>query len=195
VVRGESRTDAILDAALELMAQTGYDRLTMDAVASQAGASKATIYRRWPGKSALVIAALSRGGVAATAEVDTGGLRTDLIQAVAQMRDGLASQDGAVILGLLNAMRGNAELAEHVRRHVLSEKQAVIGRLVGRAVKRKELAAHADHELASEIASSLVFTRILVTGQPLDDDEIVRIVDTALMPVLTRESSRGGAQS
>lgn len=195
MVRGESRTDAILDAALELMAQTGYDRLTMDAVASQAGASKATIYRRWPGKSALVIAALSRGGVAATAEVDTGGLRTDLIQAVAQMRDGLASQDGAVILGLLNAMRGNAELAEHVRRHVLSEKQAVIGRLVGRAVKRKELAAHADHELASEIASSLVFTRILVTGQPLDDDEIVRIVDTALMPVLTRESSRGGAQS
>lgn len=195
MVRGESRTDAILDAALELMAQTGYDRLTMDAVASQAGASKATIYRRWPGKSALVIAALSRGGVAATAEVDTGDLRTDLIQAVAQMRDGLASQDGAVILGLLNAMRGNAELAEHVRRHVLSEKQAVIGRLVGRAVKRKELAAHADHELVSEIASSLVFTRILVTGQPLDDDEIVRIVDTALMPVLTRESSRGGAQS
>ncbi len=59
MVRGEARTDAILDSALELMAATGYDRLTMDAVASRAGASKATIYRRWPGKSELVTAALA----------------------------------------------------------------------------------------------------------------------------------------
>jgi AcrR family transcriptional regulator len=191
VVRGEARTDAILDSAFELMAATGYDRLTIDAVASRAGASKATIYRRWPGKSEVVIAALARRGAASTAEVDTGNLRGDLIQTVTQMRDGLASQDGAVILGLLTAMRENVELAEHVRSHVLSEKRAVIGRLVERAVRRKELPAHADHELASEIASALVFTRILVTGQPLGDDEIVRIVDAALMPVLTRDSRKG----
>jgi AcrR family transcriptional regulator len=195
VVRGDSRTDAILDSALELMADIGYDRLTMDAVASRAGASKATIYRRWSGKSELVIAALARRGVAATADLDTGELRSDLIEAVGQMRDGLASQDGAVILGLLNAMRGNTELAEHVRNQVLSEKRAVIGRLVRRAAKRKELPAHADHELASEIASALVFTRLLVTGQPLGDDEIVHIVDAALMPVLCRDSLEGGRGS
>jgi AcrR family transcriptional regulator len=192
VARGEGRTDAILDAAVELMAVTGYDRLTIDAVASRAGASKATIYRRWPGKPQLVIAALARRGAVAAQEVDTGDLRGDLIQTVAQMRDGLASQDGAVILGLLNAMRENAELAEHVRAQVLNEKRAVIGRLVERAVDRKELPAHADHELASEIASALVFTRILVTGQPLGDDEIVRIVDAALMPVLTHRVREKG---
>jgi AcrR family transcriptional regulator len=186
VVRGEGRTDAILNSAVELMAVTGYDRLTIDAVASRAGASKATIYRRWPGKPELVIAALARRGAVATEEVDTGDLRADLIQTVGHMRDSLASQDGAVILGLLNAMRGNAVLAEHVRAQVLSEKRAVIGRLVERAVKRKELPARADHELASEIASALVFTRILVTGQPLGDDDIAHIVDAALMPVLTR---------
>lgn len=191
MVRGEARADAILDSAIELMAITGYDRLTIDAVAARSRASKATIYRRWPGKSELVIAALARHGAASAAEVDTGELRGDLIQAVTQMRDGLASQDGAVILGLLNAIRGNAELAEHVRSHVLSEKRAVIGRLVERSVTRKELPAHANHELASEIAAALVFTRVLVTGQPLGDDEIVRIVDAALMPVLTRDSKGG----
>jgi AcrR family transcriptional regulator len=195
VVRGEARTDAILDSALELMAATGYDRLTIDAVASHAGASKATIYRRWPGKSELVMAALSRRGAEATAEVDTGDLRGDLVQTLSHMRDSLASQDGAVILGLLNAMRENVALAELVRDHALSAKRSAIARLVRRAVERKELSARADHELASEIASALVFTRILVTGQLLDDAEIVRIVDSVLMPVLTRDPRKGGRQS
>lgn len=188
MVRGEARTDAILDSALELMAATGYDRLTIDAVAARAGASKATIYRRWPGKPELVMAALSRRGTAATAGVDTGELRGDLAQAIKQMRDSLASQDGALILGLLNAMRENGELAEHVRGQVLSAKRSVIGGLVARAIERGELPARADHELASEIASALVFTRILVTGQSLDDAEIARIVDAVLMPVLTSDT-------
>lgn len=187
MVRGEARTDAILDSALELMAATGYDRLTIDAVAARAGASKATIYRRWPGKPELVMAALSRHGTAAAAEVNTGDLRGDLARAIGQMRDSLASQDGALILGLLNAMRDNGELAEHVRGQVLSAKRSVIGGLVARAIEREELPARADHELASEIASALVFTRILVTGQPLGDAEIARIVDAVLMPVLTRD--------
>jgi AcrR family transcriptional regulator len=191
VVRGEARTDAILDAALELMAATGYERLTIDAVAARAGASKATIYRRWPGKPELVMGALSRQGTAATAEVDTGDLRGDLAQAIKQMRDSLASQDGALILGLLNAMRENAELAEHVRGQVWSAKRSVIGALVARAIERGELPARADHELASEIAAALVFTRILVTGQPLDDTEVARIVDAVLMPVLTSDSGKG----
>ncbi|OBF50488.1 hypothetical protein A5787_08140 [Mycobacterium sp. 852002-50816_SCH5313054-b] len=192
MVRGEARADAILDSALELMAATGYDRLTIDAVAARAGASKATIYRRWPGKPELVMAALSRHGTAATAEVDTGDLRGDLAQAITQMRDSLASQDGALILGLLNAMRENGELAEHVRGQVLSAKRSVIGGLVARAVERRELPTGADHELASEIASALVFTRVLVTGQPLDDAEVARIVDAVLIPVLTRDSRKGG---
>jgi Tetracyclin repressor-like, C-terminal domain len=119
---------------------------------------------------------------------DTGDLRGDLAQAILQMRDSRASQDGALILGLLNAMRDNGELAGHVRGQVLSVKRSVIGGLVARAIERGELPARADHELASEIASALVFTRILVTGQPLDDAEIARIVDAVLMPVLTRDS-------
>ncbi len=191
MVRGEARTDAILDSVLELMAATGYDRLTIDAVASRAGASKATIYRRWPGKPELVMAALSRHGAAATAEVDTGDLRGDLVQTIKQMRDSLASQDGALILGLLHAMRENSELAEHVRGQVLSAKRSVIGGLVARAIERRELPAGADHELASEVATALVFTRILVTGRPLRDADVTHLVDAVLMPVLTRDSGKG----
>ncbi|WP_297546447.1 helix-turn-helix domain-containing protein [Amycolatopsis sp.] len=60
VTRGEQREDAILLAVLELLAEVGYDQMTMDGVAARAHASKATIYRRWPGKAELVVTAVKR---------------------------------------------------------------------------------------------------------------------------------------
>src|SRR5512141_1472504 len=79
-VEGE-RESEILDAALDLLAQVGYDRMTMDAVASHARASKATLYRRWSSKSSLVVDAILRTKEALqTPEVDTGSLREDLLQ-------------------------------------------------------------------------------------------------------------------
>jgi AcrR family transcriptional regulator len=192
VVRREARTEAILDATLQLIADTGYDRLTMDAVAARASASKATIYRRWQGKSDLVMAALSRHTPGAAAAADTGTVRDDLIETLARMRDRLASLDGALVLGLINAMRSNDELAGIVRHHLVEAKAAVVGDVVARAIERGELPGTADHALAAEIASALVVTRLLVTGQPLEDGQIIHLVDAVLLPVLT--ASTKGSQ-
>src|SRR5580692_10112751 len=72
-----SRDIALREAALELLTEIGYDRLTIEAVASRARASKTTIYRRWTGKAELVVDALN--GLRSTAPVpDTGSLRGDL---------------------------------------------------------------------------------------------------------------------
>src|SRR3954470_22028186 len=70
----------ILDAAIEVLADVGYDRLTMDAVAQRAKASKATLYRRWTSKAKLVVEALAQQKN--TPEIpDTGDLRSDLVAA------------------------------------------------------------------------------------------------------------------
>ncbi|WP_324933579.1 TetR/AcrR family transcriptional regulator [Mycobacterium sp.] len=193
MIQRAARTDAILDATLRLLADIGYDRLTMDAVASRAGASKATIYRRWPGKPDLVLAALSRHSVSEDSEdtvgegPDTGSVRKDLIATLARMRDSLAGQDGALVLGLINAMRTNVELAGTVRAELVAAKSSVIADVVRRAIARDELPASANSALAAELASALVFTRLLVTKQPVDDGELGRLVDTVLLPVLTSE--------
>ena len=73
--RGSGREAAICRAALELLAEVGYDRMSMDAVAHRARASKATIYRHWPGKYELVLDALRSRGVSEIAPIDTGTLR------------------------------------------------------------------------------------------------------------------------
>ena len=190
MIQRAARTDAILDATLRLLADIGYDRLTMDAVASRAGASKATIYRRWPGKPDLVLAALSRHSLSedvAGEGPDTGSVRKDLIATLARMRDSLAGQDGALVLGLINAMRTNVELAGTVRAELVAAKSSVIADVVRRAIARDELPASANSALAAELASALVFTRLLVTKQPVDDGELGRLVDTVLLPVLTSE--------
>src|ERR1700710_916480 len=104
--RGVARESAICAAALELLAEVGYDRMSMDAVASRAKASKATIYRRWPGKRELVVHAIRCRGPQHVEPPDTGSLRGDILATLRLAHEGIASEDLALLAGVLRAMRG-----------------------------------------------------------------------------------------
>jgi AcrR family transcriptional regulator len=189
--RGAVREDAILRAALELLAESGYDQLTIDAVAARARCSKATIYRRWPGKAALVSTAVRRhAGQPAAAAPDTGSLRSDLLAALQAMRSSLSGQDAALILGLLSAMHRDPELAGAVREQVLDVKREVFGAVIARAAARGQVPAAADGALLAEISSAVLLSRLLVTGEPLDDAFTEHLVDAVLLPALGQPSSR-----
>jgi AcrR family transcriptional regulator len=189
--RGAVREDAILRATLELLAESGYDQLTIDAVAARARCSKATIYRRWPGKAALVSTAVRRhAGQPATAAPDTGSLRSDLLAALEVMRSSLSGQDAALILGLLSAMHRDPELAGAVREQVLHAKREVFGAVIARAAARGQVPATADGALLAEISSAVLLSRLLVTGDPLDDAFTQHLVDAVLLPALERPSPR-----
>jgi AcrR family transcriptional regulator len=189
VGRGPAREEAILLATLELLAEVGYDQMTMDAVAARARASKATIYRRWPGKAGLVVAAVRRhaGGPAARVP-DTGDLRGDLLAVLGIMRAGLTGQDAALLLGLLIAMRRDEELARTVRAQVVGDKRELFGVVAGRALERGELAAAAASPPSvatlAEVASAMLLARVMVTGEPLDEAFLEHLVDQVLLPLL-----------
>jgi AcrR family transcriptional regulator len=189
--RGVQREEAILLATLELLAESGYDQLTIDAVAARARCSKATIYRRWPGKAALVVTAVRRyAGRSGTAASDTGSLRSDLLAALHAMRASLTGQDAALILGLLIAMRRDPELAAAVRDQVLDAKREALGAAIDRAIARGEILADTDTGLLAEISSAVLFSRLLVTGEPLDDDFVEHLVDAVLLPALRWKSAQ-----
>ena len=189
--RGVTRETAILQATLELLAESGYDQLTIDAVAARARSSKATIYRRWPGKAALVSTAIRRhAGQPAAAVPDTGSLRSDLQAALGAMRSSLAGQDAALILGLLSAMHRDPELAGAVREQVLLVKREIFGAVIARAAARGQVPAATDGALLAEISSAVLLSRLLVTGEPLDDAFTEHLVDAVLLPALGRPSSR-----
>jgi AcrR family transcriptional regulator len=182
------RDVAICDATLALLLEVGYDRMSMDAVAARARASKATIYRRWPGKQELVLDAVRARGVGLTVAEDTGSLRGDLVATYRSAVHGSAADDADLIAGVLRAMRSAPELADCVRSQVIESKCDVSRVIVARAVARGELPAETDPLILHEVASALWFHRVLVVGGPVDDAFITHVVDDVLMPLLDRSS-------
>ena len=182
------RDAAICDATLALLLEVGYDRMSMDAVAARAHASKATIYRRWPGKQELVLDAVRARGVGLTVAEDTGSLRGDLMATYRSAIHGSAADDADLIAGVLRAMRTAPELADCVRSQVIESKCDVSRVIVARAIARGELPAETDPLILHEVASALWFHRVLVVGGPVDDGFIAHVVDDVLMPLLDRSS-------
>jgi AcrR family transcriptional regulator len=173
--RSNVREETILRATMELLAEVGYDRLAVERVADRAGASKATVYRRWSHKAPLVAAAVSRyAGTAVTTPEPSGDLRADLLALLGGLRESLLGQDAALILGMLGAMRQDEELAGVVRQAVLARKHEAFARLL----------PDADHAWLAEITSATLLSRLLVTGEPLDDEFLAKLVDTVLLPQL-----------
>ncbi|WP_322748865.1 MULTISPECIES: TetR/AcrR family transcriptional regulator [unclassified Frankia] len=190
--RDDAREQAILDAALELLVEVGYERMSMVAVAARARASKATIYRRWANKDELVIEAVRRrSGGADIVPADTGSLRGDLVDAVCKIVDHVSREDAALIAGVLLAMRGSPDLAAALRVPMLEEKRWIGDLIVQRAMDRDELRSSAAADVFHELMPALLFSRLLITGESLDSAFIEHMIDDVLLPLMTSVRAEG----
>lgn len=183
--RDPRRDEAIREAALTLLAEVGYERATLDAIAAAAGVSKPTIYRRWPGKHELVADAIrSHPHTRATAP-ETGSLRGDLIAAVRQSAD-LQVESAPLTAGLVGRMRESEELAALVREHAFEAVRRRFLSLLDRAAARGELpACAAVSPLFADVAPSIINTRVLLSGEPVDDAFAAELVDRILLPIVS----------
>jgi AcrR family transcriptional regulator len=185
--RAEAREQAILDAALELLMEVGYDRLSIDALAERARAGKATIYRHWTGKAQIVAEAVRRlKADALNVSIDTGTLRGDLISEMAQVCSSMSSEDAAIITGVMSAMRTDAELAGLIRSQVLDSKQGKFDGIIERAISRGELPAGSSAELVEEVIPAMVINQLVIQGLCLDDQFATHVVDDIVLPLLHR---------
>jgi AcrR family transcriptional regulator len=175
------REQEIFDATLQVLEEVGYDRLTMDAVASAARASKATLYRRWNGKVSLVIDALLSQKTPHEAP-DTGTLRGDLIATFCGA-GGLTDHSAvATFASVLTAISRDAEFAEAFRQRVIGPK-AAMGRLIfERARDRGELREGVDLDLLAPALAGICLHRLFLMGLPPDQDVIARVVDQIILP-------------
>jgi AcrR family transcriptional regulator len=181
------REAQILDAALVLLARVGYDRMTMDAIAAEARAGKATLYRRWSTKSSLVVDAILRSKETLQApEVDTGTLRGDLI-AMACSHGGLSDERSAqVMAGIITALHHDPDFAEEFRTRVVAPKTESARAIFDRARARGEITADVDVDLLSPALAAIVMHRSFVLGLPANDTTVTRVVDEIIMPAATR---------
>jgi AcrR family transcriptional regulator len=189
--RDEAREQAILDAAIELVAEVGYDRLTVDGVAARARASKATIYRRWPGKAELVVEALKRRVPHPIEIADLGSLRAELEDAMRQVCTHISGLDGSLLCGLAGACHDDADLASCFKQ-MMNEKQSPMEAIVVRAMARGELPQGSTHKLIDEVVPAVAVMHSL-QAEPLDETFVSHLVYDIALPLLGAGSTGPGA--
>ena len=180
------REKEIFEATLQVLGEVGYDRLTMDAVAAKAKASKATLYRRWTNKVSLVIEALQHAKSPHDVP-DTGSLREDL--RIAFCGDGGLVDPEAVAMfsSVLTAITRDPEFAEAFRRDVIGPKLAFSQQIWQRARDRGELRDDVDLSLLEPALAGIILHRVFLMGEAPDADVITRVIDQIILPAATRD--------
>lgn len=185
--RDHSRDALILDAALEVLAEAGYEGMTVDMVALRAKAGKATVYRRWPSKAELILEAIAhmkRGQVDLDRLPDTGTLRGDLVAMIKPQSIEEGERKLKIMAGLASMLSHDLGLAEAANAATIEPWAAAHRVLMQRAVDRGEISASADIETISHVVPSLAASRALTQRRPVDRDFLVSLIDGILMPAL-----------
>jgi AcrR family transcriptional regulator len=182
------REAELLAMTLELLQEHGYDRLTVEAVATNARASKATIYRRWPTKAELVLAAFVEGTRQVAVDPDTGTLRDDLL-ALGEQIYAHVSTHASTIRAVLVEVSRSAELDAIMQEQFLDQRKALMSHVLARAVDRGEIEASAITEDLWDVLPGYLIYRSVITGPAPSRRTIQDLVDNVLIPSLTRDNA------
>jgi AcrR family transcriptional regulator len=176
---------AAIEATLDLIAERGVRGLTTAAVAERAGISKATMYRRWRSKEALVVDAVA-SLVSEIAIPDTGSLREDVR---ALLRDAVRlyadSRPGRLIPDLVAEMARSPAVADAVRSGFLAQRRAALASVLDRARERGELRRDVDTDLCLDLLGGVVYYRFLITGGPLNRRVADDLTDALMRAIAT----------
>jgi AcrR family transcriptional regulator len=175
--RDEAISESITQAVLALLAEVGVPGMSMDAVATRAGVSKATIYRRWDSKEDLVIDVIG-GLVTAVDATSTGEIRADLVHVLDRFGALMSElKAGAIFARLAGEVQAGSDLGRHYAEAVILPRRAVIAGLITAAKERGELRRDLDVELAVDMLVGTVIIRNLMavvrTGSPPADEQLV----------------------
>ena len=180
-----AREAEILQAALALLREVGYDRLTMDAVAAAAHASKASLYRRWGSKAQLVADALNRADAGfGSPAPDTGTLRGDLLAAACGAGGLLDQVPVELMAALITALQTHPDLAAACQESFLRPRLEASRALFERARDRGEVRADLDLDLVLDVLPGIVLHRVLLRGDRPTPQLISRVVDDVVLPTV-----------
>ena|SRR5256885_7069924 len=175
--RSEKARTAILRAARELLDQRGFQRLTIEGIAGRARVGKATIYRWWPSKAAVVMDAVLEAASARIPFPDTGSAREDLRGQIASVIELYThTKTGRGIRFLIAESQHDSSLAESLRDRFIASRRAEAATVFERGIERGELRADLDVGVAIDALYGAVYYRLLVSHAPLDSTYVDTLI-------------------
>lgn len=183
--RDASRDTDILDATIAVLAEQGYDGMTIDLVAARAGAGKATVYRRWPSKADLVIdavAAMKKRDLDPDHLPDTGTLRGDLVALIRTPSPADSEQKMHVMGGILSLVSREPELARTAYDAILQPRISANRILLTRARDRGETRPDIDVDALAELLPAMTSFHVLARREPVTREFLLGVIDSVLLP-------------
>ena len=183
--RSEKARKAVIQSTLELLRSVGFNDLTVEAVAARAGVGKATIYRWWPNKAELVVAAF----VSAVEEELRFPVAGSVLDALhAQMRRWaviFGSPLGQIVATVIGAGQSDKEILEAFRTHWVEPRRVEIRRLLRQAIQEKKIRADLEPDTIIDLLYGPLYLRLLLRHAPLNVghvDTVFAVVSPALKP-------------
>ena len=183
--RDHTRDPEILEAALDVLAETGYDGMTIDMVAARAKAGKATLYRRWSSKGDLVVDAVAcMKSVDLTTLPDTGTLRGDLVAMIRPHSIDDAQRKLKIMTGLLTMLSKDPELSDTAMAAIMQPRVEANKILLRRAVDRGEIPASTDIDTLAVVSQAMATYRVMILRRPVDREFILSVIDGVVLPAV-----------
>jgi AcrR family transcriptional regulator len=177
--RNEHIDAAVIAATLAMLDEDGYGGVSLEAVARRAGTSRPAIYRRWPGRPSLLLAAIA-DRLDLPTPPDTGCTLCDIGESFDVVLNAYRSFRPETLSALYAECANDPDLRARYRATVIEPTRAAISRTIDRAIARGDLRSHIDRKLLVDIVSSLVQDRAMFGPQHLDDAEAEHAIEILL---------------
>ncbi|WP_280414312.1 TetR/AcrR family transcriptional regulator [Nocardia carnea] len=180
------RAGAIFTATLELLADNGYDGLTMEAVAARSGVNKTTLYRWWKSKDDILAAALTDSDLLAFDVPDTGSLRSDLLETSRSIHKLLTDPATAPIATAVLAAASRRPALAAVGRTFFADRAEREHPIFRRAIDRGELPEHADPRSIMDMLAGAIWFRLFLRAEQMREEDLSAAVDLVLSGAAAR---------
>src|SRR5918998_98248 len=185
--RSERARRAILQAANELLEGEGFAAVTVEAIAERAGVSKATVYRWWPNRAAVVMDGFLSTVTSEVPFPHTGHAREDIRIHMRRLTEAFAGRIGRTVAALLAEGQADPELAEALRSRWLSVRRAEASEILELGIERGELREGLDPDVAVDVLYGPIYYRMLVGHGPLDKDFTDALSDHIFAGLVARD--------
>ena len=185
--RSERARRAILQAANELLESEGFAAVTVEAIAERAGVSKATIYRWWPNRAAVVMDGFLSIVSTEVPFPHTGRAREDIRIHMRRLAEAFSGKIGRTVAALIAEGQSDPELAEALRSRWLLVRRTEAKEILRLGIERGELREDIDLEVAVDVLYGPIYYRMLVGHAPLNDDLADALADHIFTGLAARD--------
>jgi AcrR family transcriptional regulator len=178
--RSEQARVAILRSTLKLLGENGFSDLTIEDVSARANVGKATVYRWWPNKAALIADAFASSATRKLHFPDTGSVRTDMSQQIRQLIKIFRGPRGRIVSAILGAGQSDRELIAAFRERFLWPRRREAYATLQRGIQRGELRRNIDLDLLLDSLYGPIYMRFLIRHDKLTPDFVDHLCELVL---------------